>query len=192
MPGVLSETMPGPPHTYSTDPASDYYKSMKEVYDVSKSRTAADSLRVVNFLGNTRLWYSIFKKVLIDEGNAASLEKAALADCKMGMAQFDAAIVGWKTKYIYNVQRPITFIRKVLGYTTWNSQQPANSNPDYPDGVVPDYSSSAGALSSVFGKNYQFTTDGVNNNLPQGYSFSSFEEAGNQGGQTRFIAGVTT
>jgi hypothetical protein len=81
-----------------------------------------------------------------------------------------------------------------MAHTTWNSQFPTLANPDYPDGVVADYSASAGALSSVFGKNYKLNTEGTNSSptLYQGYTFSSFEEAAAHGGQSRFLAGVTT
>lgn len=190
MPGVLNETLAGPPTPYSTDPSSDFYKNMKEVYDISQTRTTAQSAQALYWRSNVVAWFGILKKVATEQ--SAMLDKVALADCKIGIAVFDAAIAGWKTKYMYNVQRPVTFIRNVLGYTTWNSQFATNANPDYPDALVPDYSSSAGAMSSVFGKNYPINTDGTNRDTYQGYTFNSFEEAANHGGESRVIAGVTT
>ncbi len=190
MPGVLNVTLPTPPLTYSINPSSDYYKSMKEVYDASITRTAAESDQALYWRSNVVGWFGILKKVAIEQ--SAMLDQVALADCKMGIAVFDAAIANFKSKYTYNVQRPVTFIRSVMGYTTWNSLFAANANPDYPDGLVPDYSSSAGTLSSVFGNNYYLNTDDTNLNTFQGYIFNSFEEAAIHGGNSRFIAGVTT
>jgi hypothetical protein len=194
IPGVLNEVLPGPPPPYSTDPASDFYKSQKEVYEARTNRTDADSLQAEYWRQNAQHWYAILKKVVTEQGSAAMLDKAALADAKMGIALFDAAIATFKTKYTYNVLRPVTYIRSVMGHTTWSPQFATLANPDYPDGVVADYSASAGALSSVFGKNYRLNTQGTNSSptLYQGYTFNSFEEAAAHGGQSRFLAGVTT
>jgi hypothetical protein len=194
MPGVLNETLPGPPEPYSTDPASDFYKSQKEVYEARINRTAEDSLQAEYWRQNAQHWYAILKKVVTEQGSGAKLDKATLADTKMGIALFDAAIATFKTKYTYNVLRPITYIRDVMGHTTWTSQFATLANPDYPDGVVADYSASAGALGSVFGNAYRLNTDGTNNSpsLSKGYNFDSFAEAANHGGQSRFLAGVTT
>lgn len=49
-------------------------------------------------------------------------------------------------------------------------------------------------MSSVFGENYRFNTDGTHNDPTryQGYTFNSFEEAAEHAGISRFLQGVTT
>ncbi|MBD0394805.1 MAG: hypothetical protein ICV52_13390, partial [Microcoleus sp. C1-bin4] len=190
MPGVLKETLPPPPPAYSTDPSSAFYKMEKEVYDASQRLTKADSIQAQYWRTNVVIWFNILKKVATEQ--AAKLDKVALAQCKMGIALLDAAIAAFKTKYTYNVQRPVTYIRDVLGFSNWNSLFPTNANPDYPDGIVSDFSASAAALSSVFGRYYPLNTAGIHPDIPQGYSFNSFEEAAVHAAESRFLAGVTT
>jgi hypothetical protein len=190
MPGVLTKVLPAPPPPYSTAPSSKFYKIQKEVYDVSQTLTAEQIAQAQYWRQNSIHWFAIFRKVLAEQ--SAKLDIAALAYCKMGITLSDASIATFKAKYTYNLPRPITYIRNVLGYTSWNSLFPALPNPDYPDGVVADYSASAGALSSVFGKSYLLNTQGTNPQSLQGYTFNSFEDAAVHGGLSRFFAGVTT
>ncbi|MEJ7831003.1 MAG: hypothetical protein WKF91_22545 [Segetibacter sp.] len=197
VPGVLNEASPPLPPAYSTDPSSDFYKMEKEVYDVSQTLTSEQNAQASYWAGTTGgtpaiHWFAILKKVLVEQ--SAKLDIAALAYCQMGLAQYDAAIVAAKVKYTYNLLRPATYIRDVLGHTTWLPSGPGNPNPDWPDSQVPDHSSSAGVLSSVFGKNYHFNTEGthVNPARYQGYTFHSFEEAAVHGGTSRFLLGYTT
>lgn len=190
MPGVLKETLPPPPPAYSTDPSSGFYNMEKEVYDASQRLTRADSTQAQYWRASVIMWFGILKKVATEQ--ADKLDEVALAQCKMGIAQLDAIIAAFKTKYTYNVQRPVTYIRNVLGFSNWNSLFPANANPDYPDGLVPNYAASAAALSSVFGRYYPLNTAGINPDIPQGYTFHSFEEAAVHAAESRFLAGVTT
>jgi len=197
MPGVLNENLPVAPSEYSTNPSSAFFKSIKEVYDTSLVLTSAQIAQANYWRGTMGgapaiHWFAILKKVLIEQGNKAMLDKAALAYCKMGIAQNDAAIATFKTIYQYNQLRPITYIRNVMGYSSWNSVFPANSHPGYPEAVTTDYSSSAAVLSQEFGDNYHFNTDGTNNLGLPGYIFNSFEEAGIHGGLSRFYAGIST
>lgn len=62
-------------------------------------------------------WFAILKKILIEQ--SATLDKAALAYCKVGIGQYDGSVVSFKAKYTYNLLRPVTYIRNVLGHSTW-------------------------------------------------------------------------
>lgn len=196
VPKVVHAAFPPAPPAYSTDPSSGFYKMQKEVYDAVQNRTPADSLQATYWSGIGSgtpglHWFTILKKVLIEQ--SAKLDKAALAYCKVGIAQYDATIVAHKAKYIFNLLRPVTYIRKVLGHTTWLPfSTPGAPNPDWPDGSITDYSASAAALSSVFGESYRLNTDGTNPARSQGYTFNSFEEAAVHAGMSRFLTGVTT
>lgn len=197
IPGILDETLLPPPMEYSTNPNSNFYISMNELYSASQSLTAEQRAQALYWRGtmggaNSAHWYAILKKVLIEQGEAAMLDKAALAYCKMGIAGFDAGISKNKSLYLYNQLRPITYIRNTLGYSTWNSLFPTNISPGYPELHAAEHSVYATAMSSLFGNNYQFSTTGTQNqNLP-GYNFNSFNDAMIHATQSRFYAGVGT
>ncbi len=100
-------------------------------------------------------WFSILKQVLAKDNPA--LMKAADAYLRLGITTNEAVISCWKTKYTHHQIRPVTYIRKHMGYADWN---PLISTPPHPEysaahGTI---SGSAGyALESVFGPNYSFT-----------------------------------
>lgn len=197
MPGVLSSALPPEPIPYSTDPSSPFYISMKEMYDARQSVLTKPELAAqINYWRGTPggsgfiVWYGILKKVLVEQGNAAMLDKAALAYCKLGIVHKDAATATYKAKYLYNELAPITYVRNVLRFTTWNSVFPTPASPAYPELHAPQYASSAAVLTHMFGNNYKVNTNGVNE-FP-GYMFNSFEEAAIHGSLSRFYAGVGT
>src|SRR4030095_8886863 len=82
----------------------------------------------------------------------ASLDIAAVAYAKAGMGLLDAVTGLWKVKYTYNVERPITYIRTVLGHPDWNALFNTPGHPDFPSG----HSNQAGAfeemMADVFGQ----------------------------------------
>jgi hypothetical protein len=120
------------------------------------------------------------------------LDKAALVYCKMGIASADAAISNFKEVFLYNQLRPITYIRNVMGHGTWNSLFPSPPYPGYPDFHSTIAGSSAEILTSIFGNNYQFNTNGTHHLGIPGYSFSFFYEAAIHASLARFYAGVST
>lgn len=197
VPNIVHTIFPPAPPSYSTDPASAFYKMEKEVYEAVQNRTAEDSLQATYWGSNVQLgspslqWFVILKKVLAEQ--SAKLDKAALASCKIGMAQYDAVVVAYKSQYTYNLLRPVTYIRNVLGDATWLPfRTPGAPTPDWPEAPIPEHAAAAGAMSSLFGDDYRFTTEGVNPGRPQGYSFTSFDEAAEHAGISRFLSGVTT
>lgn len=198
VPNIVQGVFPPPPPAYSTDPSSEFYKMEKEVYDAVQNRTPADSLQALYWGGNAGRgspglqWFAILKKVLIEQ--SAMLDKAVLAYCKLGMAQYDAVVVTFKSQYTFNLLRPITYIRTVLGHTTWLLPFGAAGapTPDWPDVSLVEHIAPAKAMSSVFGKNYRFNTDGSNPDRYQGYTFDSFEDAALHIGTGFFLRGITT
>ncbi len=123
VPGSGNNTQPGAPTTYSENPASDFYLMAKEVYDVSQALTPeqiamAFYWRDVPGVTTPGHYVSILKQVL--EKEKPMLDKAAIAYALAGISVIDAAISCWQTKYHYNLVRPITYIRTVLGHATWS------------------------------------------------------------------------
>ena len=197
MPGVRNENTLSPPIPYSTQPSSEFFKSMREVYDASlilslEQRTQANYWRGTPTGSAPAQWFNILRKIIADQGNEVMLDKAALVYCKMGIALADAAVSKFKEVFIYNQLRPVTYIRNVMGHGSWNSLFPSPSYPGYPDFHSTIAGSSAEILASMFGNNYQFNTNGTHHSGLPGYSFNSFNDAAMHAGLSRFYAGVNT
>jgi hypothetical protein len=134
MTGSIANTQPAPPTVYSADPHSGFYGMVKEVYDVSQNLTD-DQKAMVTFWkdvpGATTPghWLSILRQVIYHE--ESSLDDAALAYALTGTAINDASITCFKWKYYYNLVRPVTYIREVLGHTTWSSYIGTPAHPEY-------------------------------------------------------------
>jgi len=196
LPESIAGTMPEAPIAFSKDQGTPFHTMVKEVYDVSQSLTEtqksialfwddAPNGKYVTAFGH---WFSILKQVL--EKEKAPLMKGAEAYLRLGITMNDATISCWKAKYTYNLLRPVTYIRKHMGYTDWNSLISTPPHPEY-SAAHATLSASAGyALESVFGKNYSFTdhTYDVIGMNPR--SFTSFEAAGIEAGLSRLYGGI--
>src|SRR5215218_3174828 len=157
VPGSGDNSQPGAPTPYSTEPSSDFYKMVKELYDVSQTLTPAQTAmalywRDVPGVTTPGHYVSILKQVL--ENDKHSLDKAAIAYALGGVIAHDASISCWQTKYKYNLVRPITYIRNVLGYTTWNPLLTTPGHPEYPSAHAVLSAATADAFSNLFGDNY--------------------------------------
>lgn len=193
VPGSGNDAQPGPPLPYSTDPSSDFYKMAKQVYDVSQTLTPEQTAmalywRDVPGVTTPGHYVSILKQVL--ENDRPALDKAAIAYALGGITAFDAGISCWKTKYHYNLVRPITYIRNVLGYTTWTSLLTTPGHPEYSSAHAALSAGTAAAFSYLFGDNYSFT-DHTYDYL--GYAprhFESFDAFAVDAGNSRLYAGI--
>jgi len=192
--GSIDGALPPLPLTYSEDPSSAFYQMEKEVYDVSQSLTAEQKAIGLFWLdasiGAGGHWLYISKQILANEN--AKLDVAALSYAKGGIYINDATISSFKTKYIYNVERPITYIRTVLNHPTWNSLFTTPGHPDYSSAHCVQSAAIAIAFASIFGDNYQFT-DHTGENIgmiPQ--SYNSFNDEVTQVALARVYAGIHT
>ena len=115
------------------------------------------------------------------------------------MAMADALIGCFQWKYkdvnggpVTNTERPITYIRGVMGHTNWNAKFNTPPHPDFPSG----HSTTAGAaeiiFTNLFGENYAFINHTYDylNMPPQTYS--SFSDMAEQIGMSRVYAGIHT
>jgi hypothetical protein len=183
------------PVPYSTDPSSDYYAQVKEVYDISQSLTPeqktialfwADDPDGKSFGGAH--WLSILNQILIRE--KSSLEVAAVANVLMSITCYETTISIFKGKYRHNGLRPITYVRTVMNMPGWNTLISTPPHPEYPSGHAMVSAAAAQTLTSIFGKNYKFTDDSYN---LLGFSprhYQSFEEAAIEAGNSRIYGGI--
>ena len=124
-----------PPFTYSEDPSSDFYLMAKEVYDVSQSLTQEQQNIALFWVdqGNNSGFtppghdFSLLLQALENKG--ADLAVAAETLAKAGIAERDATIVCFATKYTYNRIRPVSYIQNVID----NSWLPFIGTPPHPE-----------------------------------------------------------
>jgi hypothetical protein len=188
----LDGTVPDAPPVYSTDPASEYYRMAKEVYDLSQTLTPDQTALALFYRDNPGYgdghYLSILKQILEKEG--PKLDFAATVLAKAGIACVDAGIGCWKTKFQYNQQRPIMYIREVLGHPEWNTLFDTPPFPDFPSG----HSTIAGSFSEIlkgfFGNNYQFTDHTYDYLGMKPRSYQSFDELAKEIGDSRVYAGI--
>lgn len=119
-----------PPIAYGEHPASPFYSQALEVYSTvnaiknppagledwaANQRWAAifwsDDLTNLTFAPPPRL-VAVLNQVAANE--EITLAEAAEIYAKMGLALSDASVALWHSKYVYNVERPITYIRRVV------------------------------------------------------------------------------
>jgi PAP2 superfamily protein len=194
VPGSINGALPPPPLPYSEVPSSDFFKMEKEVYDVSQSLTAEQSAIGLFWLdtgiGAGGHWLAILKTAVTDQDS--KLDVAALAYAKGGIYINDATISAFKTKYTYNIERPISYIRIVLGHPTWNPLFATPAHPDYTSAHTVQSAAIAVAFTSIFGNNYQFTDHQFDNIGMLARSYSSFNAAVTEVAIARVYAGIHT
>jgi membrane-associated phospholipid phosphatase len=158
----------------------------------------SDDLLELTFSPPSR-WLAIANQVYIAE--KSSLQLALVANAKIGLALNDAAVGCWNSKYHYNVERPETYIRRVID-NTWqtNLENPLTGEksltpdfPAYPSGHATFGAAAAEALASVFGYSYSMV-DRCHENRVEFVGtprpFSSFEEMALENGWSRVPLGV--
>lgn len=133
----LTSVAPAFPAPYSEVVNSDFYKIAKNVYDVSQALTTEQKNTALFWVdqGNGTGYtppghdFSLITQAL--ENTGSSLAVAAEVYAKGGIAEREATIVCFKSKYTYNLIRPVTYIRKLID-TTWLSFIPTPPHPEYP------------------------------------------------------------
>lgn len=188
----LDSTVLDAPPAYSTDPASDYYQMVKEVYDISQTLTADQTALALFYrdypgFGDGH-YLSILKQIL--EQEKPKLDFTAIVLAKAGIACVDAGIGCWRTKFQYNQQRPIKYVREVLGHPEWNALFDTPPFPDFPSGHSTIAGSFGEILKGFFGDNYHFTDHTYDYLGMAPRSYNSFDELANEIGDSRVYAGI--
>lgn len=133
--------------------------------------------------------FSIATQVLKAQGR--NLQDAIEVYVKLGIAQADAFISCWESKYRYNVIRPITYIREhIPGGENWTPILPTPPFPEYTSGHSVQSGAMAEVLGELLGRNYAFT-DYTHENRGLGTrSFASFDAAADEAAISRLYGGV--
>lgn len=181
-----------PPYTYSEDPNSAYYKDVKEVLDASQD---PDKVAIGRYWANNPglsgspagSWLNIGGQ-LVEQFNldiVTTLRMYVL----MAIGTRDGFIACWHQKYKYNLQRPATYIREVLGQPNWQSPVPTPPYPDYTSGTSVNAGCSSEILTQLFGLR-EFVD---NQHQDKGFGvrkFEHFKKAGVEAYHSRIYGGV--
>ncbi len=195
-----------PVYQYSTDENSDYYQDHLEVANAVNNMTPenrwiaefwSDDITTLTFSPPARI-FAIANQVVSKE--KLNLEETLHLYCLMGIATNDAAVAAWKSKYIYNTERPETYIRKyidpnfksILGEAVGTpGMNPAF--PGYPSGHSTFAGVSHRIMEHFFGPAYEFT-DLCHYNRAEfnGYprSFNTWQQMAEENAYSRIPLGV--
>jgi len=187
------------PLTFSQESTSPLYAQGLEVRNTVENLTFNEQWIAEfwsdDFTGQTfspaSRWISIACQVIKNEDS--DLETAIYAFSKLSLALNDAAVACWHSKYIYNVERPVTYINRVID-STWKPHWDSTpSFPAYPSGHATFGAAAAETLSHVFGYNFAMTDsshEGRDEFLSTPRSFASFYEMANENAYSRIPLGV--
>ncbi len=196
-----------PPVAYSISTSSPMYSQALEVYATTKSITYeqqwiaefwSDDIYQLTFEPAAR-WIAVTNQVV--DSKKSNLETALVAYAKVGMALNDGGVACWNSKYVYNLERPISYIRKNIDYT-WKSllNNPIKSVqgvtppfPAYPSGHSTFGGAAAEALTSVFGFDYGMTDNchaARTEFIGKPRSFSNFYQMADENAYSRVPLGV--
>ncbi|WP_299640483.1 vanadium-dependent haloperoxidase, partial [Devosia sp.] len=150
---------PGNP-AYSNEPDSQFFKEASEVYETVKNATP-EQMAIARFWSDDPMlsmtppghWLSIALQVA--DSADLGLEDNVDLLARMGIAMSDAFVGCWHEKYVYDLVRPITYIKKVID-PKWEPILNTPPFPEYPSG----HSAVSGAMDAVmtafFGEDYAF------------------------------------
>lgn len=193
----ITYSQPTAPVAFSSDTTSIFFKAAKEVYVQVKTRNTAEEVEITKFWADdpfntctpTGHSYNILTQLL--EDTRASLEKTAVAYGKMGVAENDAFIACWKTKYDYNLIRPVSYIKRYIdsNFSTVIGTPPF---PAYTSGHATESGAAERILGNMFGNggNYPFTdrTQMQFGFVPR--NFNSFAQMAEECANSRYYGGI--
>ncbi len=189
-----------PPLPYSEELGSPFRQQAMEVYNKNTPVLSYEDQWIAEYWSDDTeglvfsppaRFIAIPNQVL--EHRRANLELALYTYLKVGLALNDAGVACWYSKYHYNVERPVSYIRRVvdLGWEPhlWFSP----SFPAYPSGHATFGAAAAEVLSDIFGESYAMldrSHEGRLEFLGIPRSFRSFREMAEENAYSRIPLGV--
>jgi len=206
-----NQFIPDPPPPFSMEEDSEFYKEVKEVYDISLEITekgdASEEIAIAQFwdcnpyVSVTRghlmfatkkispgaHWIGITK--IAAKNTNSDFNRTVYAYTKTSMAIADAFISCWDEKYRSNLIRPETLINEHID-ENWQPVLQTPPFPEYTSGHSVVSGAAATALTDIFGDNFAFDDD---TEVPYGLptrSFNSFNEAADEAAISRMYGGI--
>lgn len=202
-----SDLLARPPLPYSEDPNSLFYQQANETRlwvnnatytDVWIAEFWSDDIFQLTFEPAGR--QVAIANILTDEEDL-TLEQAAELYAKLGMALCDAAISIWNSKYIYNVRRPVEYIREIMD-PNWKTllDNPMNGVegmtpefPAYPSGHSGFGGAGSAIFAEIFGNVHPYTDNchlGRTEFIGTPRTYNTLMEAGVENAYSRLPLGV--
>ena len=202
---------PAPPPPFSMEKDSDFYKELKEVYDISNRITAegdsSDEIQMAQFwdcnpyVSVTRGHLMFATKKITPGAHWIGITKIAckkddfnfddtvFAYTKTSIAIADAFISCWDEKYRSNLVRPETLINAYIN-DNWKPILQTPPFPEYSSGHSVVSGAASVALNSIFGNNFAFDdTTELAFGLPMRH-FESFDAAADEAAISRMYGGI--
>lgn len=182
-------------HAYSEDTGSEFYKMEKAMHDLSQSLTQEQKNIALYWndvgvgVGYTPPGHSVAILTQILRQKNIDLGKASIAYAKTGIALNDASIAGFKSKYKYNVLRPVTYIKKVIDQS-WTPLIATPPHPEYPAAHAFLTQAFMQTMTGIFGENFSFTDNTHGTKFGGPRTFSSFNAAAEECGLSRSYGGI--
>ncbi|MEO7800408.1 MAG: vanadium-dependent haloperoxidase [Ginsengibacter sp.] len=183
------------PITYSEELNSEFYKMVKEVYDVSKTLTSEQKDIALfwvdqgNGVGYTPPGHDFLFVTQAIEQAHADLGVAAEVFAKAGIAERDGGIVCFRSKYTYNLLRPVSYIQKLID-PLWLSFIPTPPHPEYPAAHAFITGSVMQAATRVLGDHIKVTDHSYDFRGVSPRTYSSIFAAGEEAGISRLYGGI--
>lgn len=189
---------------YDFKPDSKYYAYMYEVYTKRKTLTQEEK-EIANWWGDdpsqtfSPPGHSYNLANLAVKTAKPDLFKAAETYAKVGMAVADAFINCWKIKFIYNAERPYSFIYYNID-RNWDLYWPEPPFPAYYSGHAVQSAATATVLTELYGTSFKFIDDShvgrakdVERSVEyKARSFNSFWAAAEESAMSRLYGGIHT
>lgn len=189
---TIEAISPDPPE-FSTEPGSDFYNYAFEVYDTGLNLTQEEMTIALYWADGggtfTPAGHSISILNQVIETENTNLADASIAYAKLGIALSDAFLACWKTKYIYNLCRPVTYVRQYID-STWLPFIATPPFPEYPSGHSSQSGAMATVMTDVFGSSYTFTDHSHGDQFGGPRTFDSFDEAALEAATSRLYGGI--
>lgn len=202
---------PIPPPPFSMDKNSNFYKEVKEVYDISNKITAegdtSEEVAMAKFwdcnpYASVSRGHLMFASKKISPGahwmgiakiacrkTNSNFDKTIYAYTKASIAMADAFISCWDEKYRSNLIRPETLINQYID-ENWLPILQTPPFPEYTSGHSVVSGAASTVLTDVFGDNFAFADD---TEVAFGLSvrnFSSFNQAAQEAAMSRMYGGI--
>ncbi len=193
MPDAAACDLPPPPD-YSEDPTSEFYGEALEVVEMQANLTP-EQRAIARFWSDDPMltatppghWVSIAQQIL--ERDDAALDRRVDVLARLGVAQADAFVACWKTKFEYDLLRPVTYIRRLID-PKWEPVLTTPPFPEYPSGHSAQSAAAAAVLTDLLGENFAFedATPAADGLPPR--AFASFQAAAEEAGLSRLYGGI--
>lgn len=186
------------PPAFSESPQSPFYTEAMEVFTASQSMSKEDAW-IAEFWSDdlpgltvtpAGRWISIANQNV--EHSKLPFPEVMAMYLKLSVALCDAGIICWDAKYEYSIERPETYIRRLIN-PNWRPLHETPNFPAYPSGHSAFGGAATEILAAYFGQKNNITDRTHQGRIEfAGHprTFNSFQEMGQENAYSRLLIGV--